>query len=569
MSRVDERVLGTGPAHPTFRGALRAREFRWLMITYAVLAIGQTFGTVAVTVAVFDQTGSATWVAIAAAARLVPYVALSGLAGVLADRVPRKPLLALSAGLRAVLAGVLAIAVGVSAPPAVIVALAFCFTACGTPVYPSLAAAIPTVVPAHDLAPANGVLTGLESVAFVAGPAAGAAALVLGSPEAALAANALIFGLGLVTVAHLRQRGELDPASAADELVDGHALTAGIRALASGGVAAPLLLVVVVNLVYGGSLVGLVIVAEDLLGTGESGFATLNAAVGIGAFAGVLLTNRLARAHRAVAVLGFTTLLTGIPLSLLAVVHVPEAAALLMVASGMGSVLTEVLAVTLLQRATPRGVIARVFGILDSLIVCAILVGTLVAPVLIHALGLRESLILVGAVVPITAVCAAAWLQATADRVARVTASLEPWVTLLRRLTRFERAPRPALQALAATATLETAAAGTRIIDEGAMPDDYFVLVSGTVEVRRRNRSGIGDEVVATLADGAGFGELGLLQAVPRTASVVATERSTLLRISGARFIATVNAVPQSAGVAPGGGLVVRLGAGASEEVGQ
>ncbi len=534
------------------------------MITYGVQAVGQTFGTVAVTVAIFDETGSATWVAIAAAARLVPYVALSGLAGVLADRVARKPLIALSVGLRAVLAAALAVAVGVGAPPAVIVALAFFFTACGTPVYPSLAAAIPAVVPPQDLVPANGILTGLEAVAFVAGPAAGAASLVLGSPEAALAANALIFGVGLLAVAQLRQRGEPDRSGASDDFVHGHTLTAGIRAIASGEVAAPLLLVVVVNLVYGGSLVGLVFVADDLLGTGESGFATLTAAFGIGAFAGVLLTNRLARAHRPIAVLGLTTLLTGIPLSLLAVVHVPEAAALLMVASGMGSVLTEVLAVTLLQRATPRGVIARVFGILDSLIVCAILVGTLVAPALIHALGLEESLILVGAVVPTTAVLAAAWLQSTAERAAHVNASLAQRVTLLGQLPSLGRAPLPALEALAATATVETAPAGTRIIQEGATPDDFFVLVSGTAEVRRRARSDAGDELVATLTAGAGFGERGLLHHVPRTASVVAAEPSKLLRISGARFVATVNAVPQSAGVVPGGGLVVRLGAGAS-----
>ena len=98
---------------------------------------------------------------------------------------PRKPLLALSVGLRAVFAAALAVSVGVSAPPVVVVVLAFCFTACGTPCYPCLAAAVPSVVPPQDLVPANGILTGVEALAFVAGPGAGAAALVLGSPEAA------------------------------------------------------------------------------------------------------------------------------------------------------------------------------------------------------------------------------------------------------------------------------------------------------------------------------------------------------------------------------------------------
>ena len=107
MTAIDARVVGPAVARPTFRSALRAREFRWLMVAYSLQAIGQTFGTVAITVAIFEQTGSATWVAFAAAARLVPYVLLSGLAGVLADRIPRKTLLALSVSARAALATLL------------------------------------------------------------------------------------------------------------------------------------------------------------------------------------------------------------------------------------------------------------------------------------------------------------------------------------------------------------------------------------------------------------------------------------------------------------------------------
>ena len=255
---------------------------------------------------------------------------------------------------------------------------------------------------------------------------------------------------------------------------------------------------------------------------------------------------------------------------------------MLMVASGMGSVLTEVLAVTLLQRATPRHVIASVFGILDSLMVCAILVGTLVALPLIHAMGLEESLILVGAVVPLTAVMAAAWLQSASARSAHVNGRLAPNVALLARLPWLEGTPQPALNVLAATASVEAVPAGTRIIEEGATPDDFFVLVSGAAEARCRTPSrnledrNVEDrhvedrhveDHVATLTAGAGFGEIGLLHNVPRTASVVATEPAELLRISGARFVTTVNALPQSAAVAPGGGLAVRLGAGASEEV--
>ncbi len=563
MSAVEGRVIGRAEERPTFRSALRPREFRWLMAAYSLQAIGQTFGTVAITVAVFEQTGSATWVAIAAAARLLPYVLLSGLAGVVADRVPRQRLLALSIASRTGFALLLGVALLAETSPAIIVVFAFLFTACGTPCYPCLAAAIPDVVSANELAPANAILTGLETLAFIAGPAAGAAALVLGSPATAMLANAAIFAMALVPVARLRTGR--DRSSPDDARERGPVLTSGMHAIASSGdVAAPIVLVVVVNLVYGASLVGLVLVAEDLLGTGRGGFATLNVALGIGAFAGVLMTNRLANTHHTLAVLACTTLLAGVPVALLVVVDLPAVAVLLMVCSGIGSVLTEVLALTLLQRATPRRVIASVFGILDSLMVCAILVGSLLAPVLIHLVGLRPSLVLMGAVVPLSAVVGAAWLHSAARRAATVEARLEPGVALLRGLPWLHGAPLPTLEALAATATTEQVEAGARVIEQGRVPDDFFVLVSGGLDVLRSGRPGEPEQHVARLLPGAGFGEIGLLRRVARTASVVASEPCVLMRLNGERFVAAVNGVPQSAAAAPGGGFVARLGAGAS-----
>ena len=448
--------------------------------------------------------------------------------------------------------------------------LAFCFTACGTPCYPCLAAAIPTVVPEQELAPANAILTGLETLAFIAGPAAGAAALVLGSPATAMFVNALIFGVALAPIAKLRDRGECattDDSQVDDAQDQGSPLTAGIRAITSSGeVAAPLLLVVAVNLVYGGSLVGLVLVADDLLGTGRSGFAALNAALGVGAFIGVLLTSWLARSQRPLPLIACTTLLAGVPVALLALVDLPQVAAALMLVSGVGSVLTEVLALTMLQRATPRRVIASVFGILDSLMVCAILLGSLIAPTLIDVVGLRASLVLVGAVVPTTAIVLAGWLHRAARRAAQRSALLEPDVVLLAGLPWLTGALRPTLEALAATATTERVAAGARIIEQGRTPDDFFVLVSGALDVLRWGRPGEPERHVARLEPGAGFGEIGLLRRVARTASVVATEPSVVMRITGHRFVAAVSGVPQSAGAAPAGGLVARLGGKAATQ---
>jgi CRP-like cAMP-binding protein len=135
-------------------------------------------------------------------------------------------------------------------------------------------------------------------------------------------------------------------------------------------------------------------------------------------------------------------------------------------------------------------------------------------------------------------------------------------VAALRRLPWLADAFDPTLEALAATASEEAIAAGALVIRQGDAPDDFFVTISGRLEVRRHAVDDAAERFVAELAPGSGFGEIGLLEHVPRTASVVAITSGRLLRISGDRFTAAVNAVPASAGGAPGAGLLGRLGAG-------
>ncbi|CAN0548367.1 unnamed protein product, partial [Laminaria digitata] len=69
------------------------------------------------------------------------------------------------------------------------------------------------------------------------------------------------------------------------------------------------------------------------------------------------------------------------------------------------------------------------------------------------------------------------------------------------------------------------------IISEGEVGDSFFVLVSGSVRVQRRDDSGQ-DVVLAYLNEGAFFGEMALLQDGARTATVVAQAESQIFEIS-------------------------------------
>ena len=72
--------------------------------------------------------------------------------------------------------------------------------------------------------------------------------------------------------------------------------------------------------------------------------------------------------------------------------------------------------------------------------------------------------------------------------------------------------------------------AGSELITEGVKGREFFVLIEGTVEVRRKSRR------VATFETGDFFGEIALLTDTPRTATVIALTPVRLLVISGQSF---------------------------------
>ena len=59
--------------------------------------------------------------------------------------------------------------------------------------------------------------------------------------------------------------------------------------------------------------------------------------------------------------------------------------------------------------------------------------------------------------------------------------------------------------------------AGTTLIHEGRQGHEFFVLIDGEVDVRRKGRK------VSSLSDGAFFGEMALVSSKPRNATVTAS----------------------------------------------
>lgn len=92
----------------------------------------------------------------------------------------------------------------------------------------------------------------------------------------------------------------------------------------------------------------------------------------------------------------------------------------------------------------------------------------------------------------------------------------------------FSGLPAEAFAAILGAVKLVRARAGDALVEQGAEGQSFFVLVRGTVRVSKRTDDGR-DVVLATLYDGAIFGEMALVSAQPRTATVTAMTDCDLL----------------------------------------
>jgi CRP-like cAMP-binding protein len=88
------------------------------------------------------------------------------------------------------------------------------------------------------------------------------------------------------------------------------------------------------------------------------------------------------------------------------------------------------------------------------------------------------------------------------------------------------------------------AAPGTVIIREGEEGRGLFVVLTGEVEVVKKDDAGI-EVPVATLKAGDAFGEIALLRGTPATATVTAARQSTVLFLGRDYFTRLVSAVPE------------------------
>jgi CRP-like cAMP-binding protein len=119
-------------------------------------------------------------------------------------------------------------------------------------------------------------------------------------------------------------------------------------------------------------------------------------------------------------------------------------------------------------------------------------------------------------------------------------------IVLLRSLELFAQYPEERLRALSAYLEPLSFADGKEVFAEGSIGDGLYFVVSGRVRVTKRLAAG-GDKDIASLGDGDCFGEMALLDAVPRSAGAYASGSSELLRLKREDLKAWLAAAPDLA----------------------
>jgi MFS family permease len=523
-------------------GAALASNLRRPDLRRAQLAFGSAYAaewafTVALGVVAFRD-GGATAVGIVALIRMLPSALIAPFATAVADRVRRDRVLIWIGVLRAAAVGAAAVVMAMDLSAVFVYLLAVIATIPFTAFRPAHSALLPALCETpKELTAANASRGLLDSASTLIGPLLAALLLDLSDPEAVflLTAGLSLWSALLVSLIDYEPAPRVAPPAPIRIAAD---TAEGLRAIAAQREVVMLFGLGAVQAVTRGALnVFTVVVAIELLGTGEAGVGVLTAAIGVGAVVGSLGVSVLVGSRRLAAYTGLGITLWGAPLALIGVFPTEVLALAMLAIVGAGNAMVDLGYFTLFPRLMPDEVLARVFGALESLVALAVGLGSIITPLLIHLLDIDGALVVIGLMTP--AIVALSWsrlvkvdegLGAQADVIERLRA-----VPMLRPL------PVSTIEHLARNVREESAESGQVVIEQGEVGESFYVILAGEVEVKENGR------LLRVLGAGESFGEIALLRDVPRTTTVRARTPLTLYALDRRHFVPTVSGYSESA----------------------
>ena len=507
----------------------RNENLRRLELGWGAAITAEWAHFVALGVFAYDA-GGAVGVGIAGLVRMLPAALVAPFAASLGDRFRRERFLVSIALVGAAAMAASAVVFFVSENAPAIFALAAVVGLSATLVRPAQQALLPSLARTpEELIGSNGATSTIESLGTLVGPLLAGVLVSVADAGVVFAVGAGALLVSALLFFRVRVEGRLRTASEAGKERAHRLLLAGLAYVAR--TPTPRMVVGLVGaqaFVRGCLNVLIVVTAFRVLDGNAAAVGYMTAALGVGGLLGALAAFKLEGRRLAVA-FGVALVFWGLPIALMASSSFLATALLLLAVVGAANSIEDVAAFTLLQRIVPDDVLTRVLGVLWGLAMGGVALGSIVAPAVVSLVGPRAALVAVGAILPVLALIA--WRRLV--EVDRMTPGPTAELAVIDSVPMLTPLSLAAKEHLATALVPMSAAAGEVVIRAGDTGDRFYIVADGELEI-------VGDRLYRTASAGDHFGEIALLQDVPRTATVRAVADSRLYALERGDFLAAV-----------------------------
>jgi MFS family permease len=517
-----------GHRHPV-AAVLATPALLRVLLAYFIFSTTEWATWIAILVWAYDI-GGASAAGLIAVVQLVPATLAAPLAATIGDRIRRDRALALGYLTQAVTMLVVGIALVADLSNAFVYVAAAAAATSIVLTRPVHNAIIPELADGPEqITASNAATSTVEGVAVFVGPILTGVLLTIWGPGSVFLSLGAASLLSVLLTQHLPLRRTIGGVRRAQSAL--RDTVAGLRELRRDAAALLLTAVVGAQFVVIGVLdILTVVLGLDILDMGQSGPGILTSALGIGALVGAASTVVLIGRRRLSPAIALGMLGTGLPLALVALTELPAVAWVLLAMSGVGKAFVDVAGRTLLQRTVAPDLLARIFGVQESLLMGGTAIGAALAPFMVNALGGRTAFVVTGLFLPVVGLMGWVRIRKLDD------AAAQPGVgfPLLQSIPMFALLPQPTLERLSRELVPSEFESGATIINQGDEGDRFYVIASGSVDIIK---AGV---VVATTSEGGYFGEIALLRNIPRTATVRATTDVSLYSLQRDPFLEAV-----------------------------
>lgn len=374
----------TKPSSP-MRRALRARDFRLLLIGQGTSLLGDQFYFIALPWLVLQTTGSGLAVGTVLALEGIPRALFMLLGGAITDRFSARAVMLVSDMIRLMLTVLLAVMVFAGWMELwMLYTLALVFGLVDGFFMPASTSIVPHILEKEDLQAGNALSHGMAQLSTFLGPvlAGGLIAWFANSPDAASAGGSAVpgaEGIGLafavdgvtflvsvVTLWLMRVRGPQVPGEEAEQQAH---LLSSIRDGLNYVWSDPLLrtvfvLMATINfLVVGPFSVGIPVLSDTRLAEGAAAFGIISSAWGGGSLLGYALAGAMPRSDGMRMIIPAVFALFGIGLAALGFSTSTILAAVVVLVMGVGGGYISILMLTWMQKRTPKDMLGRVMSL--------------------------------------------------------------------------------------------------------------------------------------------------------------------------------------------------------------